>query len=303
MRIIITGATGFVGINTVKKLKEKHEIHVFVRKEWLAKRYFGNDVKIKIGDIRNIDSVREAFDKKFDAVVHIAGVISAHDINKLYMVNRLGCRNIARVAKENGVSNFIYVSSLAARGPDGVGHPVSHYGNSKRLGELEIISTLNNNIKIVRPPIIFGPHDKGTFPIFKLAKKGIFPILNRTYSFLFIDDLVDILSLLLEYHAKKLEVVYASSFTKRYRDIISCLSEVSNKKGIKIEIPLELLRFASLFSSKKSPLSEDKMREILPKAWTCDNETVRTLISYEPKTDMCRAIRETYKWYIENGWI
>ena len=305
MRILVTGATGFVGVNTVKRLSEKHEVYVFVRNLDAAKEYFGNSVHTMQGDVTDNESLENAFKYvKYDAVLHIAGVINAHNLKKLYNVNKLGSKNVAEVSAKYKIKNFIYVSSLSARGPDGFNRPVSHYGNSKRLGELEILSTYCfENVKILRPPIIFGPYDNGTLPLFKLSKYGIAPVIDRTYSFLFIDDLVEILKRLVEFKTKSPKVFYASSFTIHFNDLAGCLLKTSGKGMIKATPPMGLIKIAAKFSSKRSPFTEDKVREILPKAWTCDNDTIKTYLDFEPQWDMCSSVEKSFEWYEENGWI
>ncbi len=304
MKVLVTGATGFVGINTVRELSEFYDVTVFVRNRGLAENYFKDSVEIKLGDVRDIESLKRAFTCKFDAVLHIAGVISAHNLEKLYQVNRYGSRNVAWVAKENGVENFVYVSSLAARGPDGINHPVSHYGNSKRLGELEVINYFGDkNLKIMRPPIIFGPYDRGTFPLFKLASRGVYPTIERVYSFLYVKRLAVILKKLLEFETPKLCLFYASSFTVSFPKLMECLREVSKKRGFTVKLPTTLIKIAAQFSMGNSPFTKDKVREIVPKAWSCDSETVKKTLKVDPSVDMCETISETYDWYRTNGWL
>ncbi len=304
MRILVTGATGFVGINTVKRLLEKHDVYVFVRNIEAAKKYFGKNVNIAYGDILDVESLKKAFDKNFDSVVHIAGVISAHNLEKLYNVNRYGSKNVAKVAHEAGVKKFVYVSSLSARGPDGFNGPISHYGNSKRLGEFEILNVYKfGNVEIFRPPIIFGPYDKGTLPFFKLAQYGIAPFMDRTYSLLFIEDLVKILIGLLELKVKGTNIFYASSFTVNFEELAECLLKISNKKVLKIKPPVGLMKLTAKFSSKRSPFTVDKVREIVPKSWTCNNDTIKMYINFEGCFGMCDSLKKTYLWYKKNGWI
>ncbi len=304
MKILVTGATGFVGKNTVNGLLKKHDVCVFVRNIKAAKRHFGENVSVAAGDVLDFESLKKAFDRDLDVVIHIAGVVSSHNLDKLYDVNRYGSRNVARAAYEAGVKNFVYVSSLAARGPDGYSGPVSHYGNSKRLGELEILGVYSfEGVKIIRPPIIFGPYDKGTLPLFKLAKYGIAPLIDRVYSLLFIDDLVEILKRLVDFKTKSPKVFYASSFTVHFNDLADCLLKMSGKEILKKAPPMGLIRIAARFSSKRSPFTKDKVREILPKAWTCDNDTIKTCLDFEPQWDMCSSIKKTFEWYEENGWI
>ncbi len=303
MKILVTGATGFVGINVVKRLSRKYSVSVFVRRMELAKKYLDN-VEIYEGNVLDYNSLERALGKGFDLVIHIAGLISAHNIKKLYDVNRLGCRNVAFASSLAGVKDFIYISSLAARGPDGYGHPISHYGNSKRLGELEIISiNCFRSIKIVRPPIIFGPYDKGLLPLFRLAKIGILPGLDRVYSFLYIDDLAKIIERLIQYKKGSYSFFYASSFTLHLESFERLLLKAAGKKGVIFPLPLEVIKIAAFFSRRKSPLTKDKVREILPRAWTCDNKSIKEKLSFEPETDPFDSVKKTYEWYVDNGWI
>lgn len=304
MKVFVTGATGFVGINTVRELSRLHDVVVFVRNREAAESYFKDRVEIKLGDVRDVESLRKALSDRFDAVLHIAGVISAHNLDRLYQVNRYGSRNVAQVAKESGVENFVYVSSLAARGPDGIGRPISHYGNSKRLGELEILNYFGDkNLKIIRPPIIFGPHDRGTFPLFKLASLGVYPVIDRVYSFLYVKKLAVILKKLLEFEVSKLELFYASSFTVAFEELMVCLREVSKKRGFTVKLPMSLIKIAAQLSTGNTPFTKDKVREIEPKAWSCNSETVKKTLKVEPSLDMCEAIKEAFEWYKTNGWL
>ncbi|WP_022670209.1 NAD-dependent epimerase/dehydratase family protein [Hippea alviniae] len=302
MKILLTGATGFVGINAVNYLKKKHEVVAFLRDKSKAKVLNG-DVEITIGDIVDKESIDRAI-KGVDAVVHIGGLINASNLEKLYLTNRIGSRNIAQACIENGINNIVYISSLAARGPDGFQNPVSHYGCSKRLGELEFIHRCyNGNLKIIRPPIIYGPYDKGCFELFRMAKRGILPKLNRRYSFVFIDDFVKAIEKLLNLETSRPEIFYISGSKAKTDRINRALFNAVSKSGIEIPIPDAFIGVFSLLKFESKVFSKDKIREIRPKAWTCNNDKLFERTKFKPSVEIEEGFKITARWYKEHGWL
>ena len=302
MRILVTGATGFVGINTVNYLKGKHEIVAFLRDKSKAEVLNG-DVEVAVGNVLDKESLNRAVNG-VDAVVHIGGLINATNLERLYQINRIGSKNVAEVCIENGINNIVYVSSLAARGPDGFTTPVSHYGHSKRLGELEFIHRCyNRNLKIIRPPIIYGPYDKGCIDLFKMAKIGILPKLNRRYSLVFIDDFVKAIEKLLDLETNKPEIFYISGSKAESGRINRALFDAVSKKGVEIPIADALIGLSMFLKIESKAFSKDKIREIKPKAWTCNNEILFKRTKFKPSVEIEEGFKITARWYKKHGWL
>ncbi|WP_025209836.1 NAD-dependent epimerase/dehydratase family protein [Hippea sp. KM1] len=305
MRVFLTGATGFVGINTAKRLiSEGHEVVAFVRNRQAAEELLGRRVEIVVGSIEDTDAIVEGLNG-CDTVIHIAGQIKAHNLNSLYNTNRIGSRNVAIASRRLGIKSIVYVSSLAARGPDGAGGVVSHYGYSKRLGELEFIHNLfDTNLKIIRPPIVYGPYDRGMLELFKMAKLGILPRMDKYYSLIFIDDLVSSVVELAKRDSNAPEVYCISSGVYHCRDINEALLKASGRKRA-LYLPLndKIAMLGLLFSTSRSPFSRDKIREIRPRAWTCDPEKLNKEIKFRPTIDIFTGFDITFRWYEEHGWI
>lgn len=191
-RILITGANSFVGTNVEKWLIREPEQF----------------------QVDTVDTMNEAWKKadftKYDVVFHVAGI--AHVNPKLemaplyYKVNRDLTIEIANWAKEHGVKQFIYMSSKivyhaskSLKGDwvkkDTKPDPNDFYGDSKLQAEKGLKDLQCNTFKvaIIRPPMIYGPGNKGNLPrLGWLAQKTpIFPAWHNKRSMLHVVNLAE----------------------------------------------------------------------------------------------------------------
>ncbi len=309
MKIFITGATGFVGINVVNALKQNHELVLLVRNPERAGSLFGDECEYVIGDVRNSDALAKGLEKA-DAVIHIAGLIKSFNPDELYETNRLGTRKLAERIADTNIENIIYVSSLAARGPDGVDHPVSHYGYSKRLGEYELVNIcFDRNPKILRPTIIYGPYERYFFKLFEMAERGFFPILKHVlFSYVHVFDVVEAIVRLLDFKARRVSV-YTISDGDCYTmdELADLICKVMGKNRLmRMPLTASVARLITVLGyplGEKLPFSFDKTREMDVDGWCCDFAALREDVDFEPKYNLKRGLEETYGWYKEHGWL
>lgn len=308
MKIVVTGATGFVGSNVVNRLKRHGDITVLARNISKAKVLFGNAVKIYAGDVLNYQSLLNAFGGQ-DVIVHIAGLIKSFDVNRFYDVNTIGTRNVAKAARNAGVKRVIYLSSLAARGPAETMSPVSNYGASKLKGELEILRYINDyDIKILRPPIIYGPNETDLFLMFKAAKFGILPIMkNKYFSFIYVKDLADAIYNLIFLKIDKPSIYHISDGNAySWQTVADAIFSSMNIKGRMIKISYPIVNFLSLFSyfmKDNAPFTLDKLGEIAADKWTCDYDKLKKDTGFLPENDINLGFQKTVEWYRSNGWL
>ena len=191
-RILITGANSFVGTNIEKWLIREPEQF----------------------QVDTVDTMNEAWKKadftKYDVVFHVAGI--AHVNPKLemaplyYKVNRDLTIEIANWAKEHGVKQFIYMrskivyhASKSLKGDwvrkDTKPDPNDFYGDSKLQAEKGLKGLQCNTFKvaIIRPPMIYGPGNKGNLPrLGWLAQKTpVFPAWHNKRSMLHVVNLAE----------------------------------------------------------------------------------------------------------------
>lgn len=202
-RVLIIGANSYIG--------ESFESY--------AKKYYGGNFQIDTADTMD-SSWREADFGSYDTVFHVAGIAHADVGNvdeatkrKYYAVNTDLAIEAARLAKNAGVRQFVFMSSMIVYGesmPFGkekmidehtVPAPANFYGDSKWQADRGVRKLQDENFRVavLRPPMIYGPGSKGNYPtLAKLAKSlPVFPAVKNQRSMLYIDNLCEFLCMLM----------------------------------------------------------------------------------------------------------
>lgn len=191
MRLLITGAGSYVGTKV---------------EQWIKSH---SDYQVDTLDMLS-DAWQEADFSAYDAVYHVAGIAHVNADPKMetlyYRVNRDLTVEVARKAKEAGVKQFIFMSSMIVfheskslqpemLTSDTQPNPNGFYGDSKLQAEngLHALEDKTFKVCILRPPMIYGPHSKGNFPrlIRLAAKTPVFPEFHNQRSMLYIDNLAE----------------------------------------------------------------------------------------------------------------
>jgi len=247
-KILITGANSYIGISLEK---------------WLAK--WQN--KYCIDTVDMIDgSWKEKDFSKYDVVFHVAGIAHVSSDPKMedlyYKVNRDLTIETATKAKNSGVKQFIFMSSIIVYGDSShinkkrvitkntVPMPSNFYGNSKLQAEAGIQSLESDDFKIVvlRPPMIYGKGSKGNYP--KLAsyaqKLPIFPNVENERSMLHIDNLCEFIRLMIE--NKERGLFFPQNFEYvTTAGMVRLIAEAHGKKIILTNAFNPLLKFMGSF--------------------------------------------------------
>lgn len=196
-KILITGAGSYIGTRVEKWILEKKD-----------------DMQISTVDTMRPEFLQQSF-VGYDTVFHVAGIahVSADpSMEELYYkINRDLAVETARKARKDGVSQFIFMSSIIVygqAGEDGVidkttkEEPENFYGKSKLEAEKGLLQLETEKFKVViiRPPMIYGPGSKGNYPrLANLAAKiPFFPLVKNQRSMLFIDNLCELIYLIIK---------------------------------------------------------------------------------------------------------
>ncbi len=245
MRVLVTGASGFLGSRLVWQLRSHgHDVVVLLRPTSDRSRIAAAAPDVALGDITDPASLRQAM-RDVDAVFHTAAQyeMGAKDPTSLERVNVDGSRNVFGAAGEAGIPT-VYVSSVAALGPTGAtpeteGHwardePVSHYQRTKREAHLlaRRFQDEGVDVRIASPGGIYGPTDTSTLGrLIKLYMTVPMPIVafrDAMQSTVHVDDCADGLLRMLEHGEPSAEyVLCAESVTMK--EWISAMMHAADK--------------------------------------------------------------------------
>lgn len=225
-KILITGENSYIGTSFEK---------------WVADE--PNKYQVDSLDLKD-DSWKLHDFSSYDTVFHVAGIAHVSADPKLeekyYQVNRDLAIDTAKKAKNEGVKQFIFMSSIIVYGSENeyidaetIPNPDNFYGDSKLQAEkgLKKLQSQEFKIAIIRPPMIYGKDSKGNYPLLsKFARIiPIFPDYDNQRSMLHIDNLTEFLRIVIEnedsgiFFPQNKEYVCTS-------ELVKTISEVHNKK-------------------------------------------------------------------------
>jgi uncharacterized protein YbjT (DUF2867 family) len=172
MQVFLTGATGFVGRNMLKRLlDEGHGVRALLRslpgqKARLIQGFHKEgDFRYVPGDVVSGTGLEQGM-QGCDAVIHLVGIIVEKGTNTFEAVHHIGTRNVVQAAKWSGIKRFVHMSALGVRA-DGV----AAYQRSKWKGEEEVRQS-GIPYSILRPSLIFGPGDGFVTQMMEMMKKA-----------------------------------------------------------------------------------------------------------------------------------
>ncbi|MDB2590554.1 NAD-dependent epimerase/dehydratase family protein [Candidatus Thioglobus sp.] len=262
MKLLITGATGFIGQRLVGAIGAN--IKVLSREKQPDYETVVCDLQSEVIPNNALDGVSTVF--------HLAGF--AHDlrdstkIQKLYQkVNVDATIRLAKLAVKSNVKRFIFVSSVKAGGGSNCGmctsekdhgDPRGVYGKTKREAELKLLKIGEESgmhVSIIRPSLVYGPNVKGNLKLMLLGiKKGWFPPLPETSnkrSMIHVDDLVRAILLVADDDRANGEIFIATDGTPHSsRDIYNAMRSALDKSISKWSVPKSLFDMASLVNPR-----------------------------------------------------
>jgi nucleoside-diphosphate-sugar epimerase len=326
VKIFLTGGTGFIGRNLAAKLSTMgHQVCCLVRDKsragWMSRHRGLEPVQ---GDLEHKESMT-AHLSDVDLVFHLAGLTRARNRDEFIRVNGQGTGILvdALLQGAKALKRILYVSSLAVAGPHtsvaparetGKLAPITAYGESKLLGEQLLLEKCKDiPWTIIRPPVVYGPHDRDVFMYFKMADSGLILIAaNRglELSLIHVDDLTD--GIILAGFAEKSdgEVFYLSDDrVHTLEEVAVTLSKIAGGSKI-IRLPLLLGKTAGLLgdcitrlSGKPQLINSQKVKEALQDGWVCDMDKIKKLLGFAPNVEVEVGFASTLLWYKNAGWL
>lgn len=311
MNVFLTGATGFVGSHIAEALLEAgHEVRASVRASSDLRWVEALPLERVTLDLR--DPLEGSFEG-FDAVIHCAGLTRARTEEQFLAVNAEGSERIAERAVADGVRRLVLISSLAARGPDGAGGPVSPYGRSKHEGERRLLALSDAiELSILRPGGVYGPRDSDLLPLFRMAAKGfvVTPKSRARLQPVYVTDVVSATMAALEGPPVADPLPVAGEDTHPWDEVARLLMAAVAKDGRRLTVPPGVFWFAGLLSELGSAVTgtapamdRRRARDMSHFSWTCDVAPTTRALDWRPAVDLGEGLAKTAAWYREQGWL
>jgi nucleoside-diphosphate-sugar epimerase len=301
LKLAITGGTGFVGSHLIDSaLAAGHHISALTRRmqparpgvEWMA------------GDLGDREALTRLIEGT-DAVIHVAGLLSATSEAEFDRANVAGTLATLAGATAAGVRRFVFVSSLAAREPD-----LSMYGGSKARAE-EIVGESGLDWSIVRPPAVYGPGDRETLELFKMAQMGVMLMPpDGRLSLLHADDLARLLLALAAPDAPFAITIEPDDGTPggwTHRSFAAALGKAVGKRPLVLSAPSSVLHIAAradrLLRREKAKLTPDRAAYFSHRDWVVDASKAPPAGLWSPRISTPHGLAETADWYRRQGWL
>ena len=301
MTLAVTGATGFVGGHLLDAAGEAgREVRALTRRPQ-ARRAGVAWIEGALDDRASLERLCEGA----SAVIHVAGVINAPDAAGFDAGNVAGTRAMIAAARGAGITRFVHVSSLAAREPQ-----LSLYGASKGRSEVAV-QTSGLDWAIVRPPAVYGPGDRETLELFRMAKRGfvLLPPEGRL-SLIHVADLARLLLALADPAAPTGLTVepddgVAGGWT--HRRFAGLLGAAFGRNVRTLSAPAAVLRAAAridrLVRGRRAKLTPDRASYFAHPDWSCTPERKPPPTLWRPRINTLQGLADTARWYEREGWL
>ena len=296
--LAITGGTGFVGGHLIDQaLAAGHQIRALTRRAQPPRE----GVTWVEGSLEKPDSLARLIESA-DAVVHVAGVVSAPDRAGFAAGNIDGTRAMVAAARAAGVRRFIHVSSLAAREP-----ALSNYGWSKREAEA-VVEQSDLAWTIVRPTGVYGPGDLDMREMFRMARFGLalLPPPGRV-SVVAVEDLARLL-LTLAVEGGPRTVFEVDDGSQGYSHAVLARmigAAVGRRHLLALPLPRAVMaagaRLDRLFRGNGAKLTPDRVGYLTHPDWTADPARRPLPSLWSPAIPTADGLAATARWYRAHG--
>lgn len=318
VKVLITGATGFVGKHLCEHLVEKGFRVRGTHLAWEGLNELNQKVEpIEIDPI-SPDTNWDLALAEINTVIHLAARVhvmsdtSTNPLAEFRKVNCAGTINLALKAARAGVKRFVFMSTIGVNG-DNSGNgsflesdqprPHNPYSVSKHEAELalwEISKETGMELVVIRAPLVYGPRNPGNFlSLLRIVSKGVplpFASINNCRSLIYVGNLVDALSTI---------VIHPEASGKTY--LVSDGEDVSTPELIRLTarslgvrarliiFPLFLMKIAGLLTSKSGAVKQ------LTGSLTVDSSKIKHELGWVPPFTLSEGLMETATWFLRRG--
>ena len=309
MKILVTGASGFVGGALVQQINGLHDIQVLTRKP----------IDLLTPDVQQLVAANifaADLPENIDVIIHLAG--RAHILNEqttdplseFRKVNVEGTLELARQALEKKVKRFIFMSSIGVNGSvtlqqpfteDAIPQPHADYAVSKLEAEQELkklFAGSETELVIIRPPLIYAAHAPGNFArLLKLVASNLplpFAGTNNKRSFVALENLVDFIQTCIEHpNAANQTFLVADQTPISTRELVQYLKQGVGKPARFIYIPQPLMKLGA------ACIGKSKLYEQLFESLEVDTTKAQKLLGWTAPLSTQQAMLQAGQNYLK----
>jgi dihydroflavonol-4-reductase len=326
MKVLVTGATGFLGANLCHHLVARGDtVRVLKRKRTPPTLLAGLPVEIAEGDVTDLDSVVAA-SRGVEGIYHVAGLVSYWRPKRawMYRVNIDGPRNVVEAAVRNGVRRVVHTSSIAAVGfrtdgqpadeetpfnwePFDVGYPISKF-----RGEQEAMKGLARGLEVVsvNPALIFGPRDTAwnAGRMLRIVASGrTIRIPEGASTTCDVDDVCAGHIAAMERGQSGRRYIFGGEQVG-YARLFQIIGEVMGRRVRVQRVPYWVATLASYGAyalsvlTRKEPDITPELMRVARRTRRYSSERAIRELAY-PQTPLRVTLEKTYRWYRDNGYL
>lgn len=307
MRVLVTGAAGFVGKALVDRMirQNGYEIRAVVRRRpGVASR----DVDLVVAEIDGMTDWKHPL-AGVNAVVHLAARAhvmrdaAEHPLDEYRRVNVAGTLNLGRQAAAHQVRRFVYLSSVKVHGESGtyresdVPSPEDAYGLSKHEAEVglrRIAADTGMEVVIIRPPLVYGPGARANFGTLVRAVAAGLPLplaaVRNRRSLIGLDNLVDFILVCLAHPAAANETFLVSDGEDlSTTDLVRRLARAMGRPDRLFPVPPSLLMSAAIIVGKR-----DVARRLLG-TLCVDSSKARRQLAWTPPVSVDEGLKRAVR--------
>jgi len=327
MRVLVSGASGFLGSHVAEQLKELgHEVVCLVRKTSDTRFLRELGAELAVGSVDAPETLPDAM-SKVGAVVHCAGLVKARNMAEFDRVHKQGTVALARaaIAHAPGLTRFVHVSTAGVMGlgrkdakhlVTDAPNPVTSYGKSKLSAEVALLELKDElPITIIRPPAIYGPRDREILAFFQMIRRTRMAFRMGTsmqsVSMIYASDCARACVQAIFAKVPSGSTYFVDDgYVYTYEDMTHAIAAAY---GVGLlgapSLPVPVVRVAAFASETFGRLTNrvmmftrDKLPELLAEHFVVDSSSARRDLDWEPRVPFAEGAKLTAKWYRDNGW-
>lgn len=329
MKILLTGATGFIGSAILRQLIQRGDnVRVLVRPNSNQQNLIGIDCEIFLGDLNDLGSIELAI-KDCQVLIHVAADyrLWALNPNEITTTNVSGTRNVMTAAINANVERVVYTSSVATLGkirdnipanedtPSSLSDMIGVYKKSKFLAEREVRRMIVNESLpaiIVNPSAPIGPRDLKPTPtgqvIIKAANGEIPAYIKTGLNVVHVDDVARGHLLALEKGVIGERYILGGE-NLTFKEILELVSKCTNKAAPFFSIPPSVVlpiaylvqAWASITKSSEPFVTVDGL-QMAKQVMYYDSNKAELELGYRSRSAK-EAIQDAIKWFGEHGYL